>query len=64
MLDEIANCIVFEFITFNEQVIKFDHIIKVKAYRCPIYMNCVVKVLQEFRRCRRIAALLNKKRRE
>ena len=32
-----------------------------KADRCPIYMNCVMKVLKEFRGCRQIAALLTKK---
>ena len=31
-----ANRMLFEFIAFNEQVIKFDHIIRVKADRCPI----------------------------
>ena len=37
----------FEFIAFNKQIIKFDHIIRVKVDRCLIYMNCVMKVLKE-----------------
>ena len=56
-----ANYVLLEFIAFNKQVIKFDNIIRVKADCCPIYINCVIKVLQEFRGCRQIAALLNKK---
>ena len=46
-LDGTANCALFEFIAFNKQVIKFDHIIKVKADCCPIYMNCIMEVLKE-----------------
>ena len=31
-----ANCMLFEFIVFNKQVVKSDHIIRVKADSCPI----------------------------
>ena len=31
-----ANCMLFEFIVFNKQVVKSDHIIRVKADPCPI----------------------------
>ena len=42
-----VNCGLFEFIAFNKQVIKFDHIIKVKLDCCMVYMNCVIKALKE-----------------
>ena len=59
-----TNSALFEITAFNKQVIKFDHMIRVKADRCPICLNCAMKVLKESRGCIRIAALLNKKRRE
>ena len=42
-----GNRELFEFIAFNKQVTKFDHIIRVKVDCCPVYIHCVMKVLTE-----------------